>query len=228
MKKGYIFSFIFGLMVATTVTVVASNLNASEIDYKNTKVSDALDTLYQRSTYTEYNGTTTITPSTEIQTLNTNNKLLKNNLTINAIPSTYKNLSTVTDFTASDLIYGKTAYNSNGELITGSIIGGNCVYGTITCTDTAGDLIKIVDFNPSVLDLYWDNTSYATNIVINFNRSSSNTQGYRSFYNKTTSSWTHGTYIITDNFDYNSTTGAFSFKNWQLTRGATGYYIACR
>ncbi len=112
-----VIAFIIGLIISGA-TVYA--INASEITYNDTTVASALDTLYQRSTYTEYSGLTTITPTATAQTLETNNKLLKSNITIDAIPSTYKNLSTASNFAAGDLASGKTAYDSDGNLVIGT------------------------------------------------------------------------------------------------------------
>ena len=136
MKKGYIVSFILGAIIFSGVTVLATNaINANEVTYKNTTLDSALDTLYERSTYTEYAGSTTVTPGTTEQILSTNNKLLKSNITISAIPSSYKKLSTATNFAASDLLTGKKAYNSNGELITGTMIVPECS-NNVTCGDS--------------------------------------------------------------------------------------------
>ena len=118
--KSRIFQFIVTAIIFTGIGVLADNLNASEVNYNDTTVEEALDTLYERSTYTEYTGPTTVIPSTSVQTLQTKNKLLKGIITIDAIPSTFKDLSTASDFEASDLLSGKKAYNSNGVLVEGT------------------------------------------------------------------------------------------------------------
>lgn len=64
---------------------------------------------------------TTITPSTTSQTAVAANKYTTGVVTVAAIPSTYKNLTTTTNATASQILNGYTAYNSSGSLITGSI-----------------------------------------------------------------------------------------------------------
>ena len=68
MKKNVLF-MLFGMIIATVTIVIADNLNASEIDYRDTKVDQALDTLYQKTTATEYDGSIEVTPSTAQQTL---------------------------------------------------------------------------------------------------------------------------------------------------------------
>ena len=47
MKKGYIISFILGLIVMAGIGVYA--INANQINYKSTTVDQALDNLYQRT-----------------------------------------------------------------------------------------------------------------------------------------------------------------------------------
>ena len=47
MKKGYVISFLLGLIVMTCIGVYA--INASEITYKESNVEDALDTLYGKA-----------------------------------------------------------------------------------------------------------------------------------------------------------------------------------
>ncbi len=152
MKKNILFMFI-GMFIMAGIVVAADNLSASEVDYRDTKVDQALDTLYQRSTYTEYDGSTEVTPSATQQTLSTNNKLLKNNITINAIPSTFKELTQTTTVTANNLISGITAYDNNGNLITGTM-GTNCVVGTFNCTGnchtSTGMTLTGLDFVPTI------------------------------------------------------------------------------
>lgn len=138
--KNPIFVFLLGIIVAESINVIADTLSASEIDYRDTKVDQALDTLYQRSNYTEYDGSVVVTPSEVQQTLETNDKLLKSNITIQAIPTSYleeaaslqaqldslsvvtKTLTFTTSTTAQtinlgfkpDSIYCISKYNSNG------------------------------------------------------------------------------------------------------------------
>ena len=103
MKKGYIVSFILGAIIFSGVTVLATNaINANEVTYKNTTLDSALDTLYERSTYTEYAGSV--------------------NITINPIPPTYKELNTLTnELTSSDLLSGKQAYKADGTIVNGNV-----------------------------------------------------------------------------------------------------------
>ena len=124
MKKGYIISFILGAIIFGSIGVVATTqILSQDVTYGNTNVKAALDTLYTKAK-PDYTGDTTVTPTTSSQTLLTNNKILKSNITIGAIPSTYKNLSTATTVIASKLLVGETAYNNLGELITGTANGG--------------------------------------------------------------------------------------------------------
>lgn len=63
----------------------------------------------------------TITPTTASQTAVAANTYVTGAITVAAIPSSYKQLSTTTTATAADILEDETAYNSNGELITGSM-----------------------------------------------------------------------------------------------------------
>lgn len=66
-----------------------------------------------------YNGATTITPDTTGQTLSTAGKYNSSDITIDPIPSQYKD-TTGTDAMAGDILDGKTAVNTTGK-ITGTI-----------------------------------------------------------------------------------------------------------
>jgi hypothetical protein len=127
MKKNLLILLI-GLIVGITSTVIASNYLASEITYNDTTVENALNELYDLSNAAIYTGSTNITPTESEQILNTNGKRLSDNITIGAIPNTYKNLSTETTATSTDILSGKTAYDSLGNLITGGI-STDCVSG---------------------------------------------------------------------------------------------------
>ena len=126
-----IIAFILGALIFGSTGVIAATLLANNVSYDNTNsginstnVQGAIDELYTKAntTYDEYSGTTTYTPTTSTQTVPTNNKLMKSDITINAIPSSYKNLSTTTTATASDIVSGKTAYNNSGTLLTGTYV----------------------------------------------------------------------------------------------------------
>lgn len=64
---------------------------------------------------------TTITPSTASQTAVAANRYTTGAVTVGPIPSTYKQLSSTTTATAANITVGETAYNSNGQLITGEL-----------------------------------------------------------------------------------------------------------
>lgn len=150
MKKT-IFGMFLGIVVTLSVVGVYA-LTASEIEYKNDKsVEDAIDALYG-SVKPEYTGSTTVTPSTTAQTLSTENKVLTSDITVSAIPSNYKDLTSASDFSASDLLSGKKAYNNLGELITGTAsITGEGTYwkkGTVSTVLSANGTIT-VGFRPS-------------------------------------------------------------------------------
>ena len=117
--KNPIFTFIIGAIIFSGITlVIATTVSSHDVTYKNTTVEDAIDDLYSKAK-PEYIGNITVTPTTSEQVLSTNNKILKSNITINPIPSTFKELSGEANFTADDLVAGKKAYNNNGELIIG-------------------------------------------------------------------------------------------------------------
>ena len=126
-RKSNIFSFLLGAVIFSGITgVTAYTILASDVGFtpknnswKVDNLSDAIDDLYAKAKPT-YTGTTTFTPTTSNQVIATGNKILTSDITINAIPSTYKNLTTTTTATANDLLSGKTAYDNLGNLITGN------------------------------------------------------------------------------------------------------------
>ncbi len=141
MFKSRIFIFVLGMIISTSIYVVADNLLASEVDYRDTKVDQALDTLYTTAT-------------------------------------TYKNLTPLqNELTASDLLSGKKAYNSNGEVIEGTstkayteeeyqafgdtrFLEGRNTISTGTFTATAGDNIMNIGFVPKKLVVTNDANRY--------------------------------------------------------------------
>lgn len=55
----------------------------------NISVNAEMATLIRTTNYEEYSGVTTVTPSEEIQTLQTEDKVVLENIIINPIPSNY-------------------------------------------------------------------------------------------------------------------------------------------
>ena len=113
MKKS-IMGFILGSIIFSRITSVAAySILAKGISYtpSNTNwevddMSDVLDALYTNIN-PKYTGVTEVTPSQSSQTLNTKDKALTKNITINPIPSTYKNLTSATTVSVSDIVSDK-------------------------------------------------------------------------------------------------------------------------
>ena len=92
------------------------------------------------------------TPTSESQTISTGGKYLNGNIKINAIPSSYKDLSTATNFIANDLLAGKKAYNSDGTLVEGTalITGEGSYWKTGTINITTDNFYTVnIGFKPS-------------------------------------------------------------------------------
>ena len=129
-KKSNILSFVLGAIIFSGITSVAAytlfandiGFNPRDNNWHVDNVKDAIDDLYDKAK-PDYSGETTFTPTTSSQTIATRNKILRSNITINAIPSNYKKLSQTTTASANDISNGKTAYDSNGDLITGNNLG---------------------------------------------------------------------------------------------------------
>ena len=122
---------------------------SDKVDYsEGVTVKDKIDDLYTK-VKPSYTGSTTITPATSTQTLSTNGKVLNSNITINPIPSSYKELTTTTDVSANSLLSGVKAYTSDGELVTGNIstdcVSGNFVWQSSYSTNG----YQIANFKPS-------------------------------------------------------------------------------
>ncbi|MBE6160631.1 MAG: hypothetical protein E7158_00215 [Firmicutes bacterium] len=217
--------FVLGALIFSSISVYAAGkYYAKDIEYtpKNSSfnvdnMADALDALYTK-VKPEYTGATEVTPSQSSQTLNTKDKALTKNITINPIPNTYKNLTTQTNATASDIVSGKTAYDNNGNLITGNF-SGTCVEGSFactTCSTTEGQ--QILAFKPSKFVVY-GTTNYKIIMFYDENFTGNNfwvTQSNGSYnFNAPISK-----FIKNDKFIMNSSSSDWNNK--------TIYYIACR
>ena len=175
-RKSNIFSFLLGAVIFSGITgVTAYTILASDVGFtpknnswKVDNLSDAIDDLYAKAKPT-YTGTTTFTPTTSNQVIATGNKILTSDITINAIPSTYKNLTTTTTATANDLLSGKTAYDNLGNLITGNLSNG-CIVNRVTCSScntTSGQ--ELADFWPSQFAIYGVDASSNAKMVWYYN-----------------------------------------------------------
>ena len=136
-NKNIIFAFILGGILFSGVTYAATLL-ATNITYDNTNsgitstnVQGAIDELYTKAnsnSYEEYTGSTSYTPSGSVQTIPTYNKVLKSNITIDAVPSNFVELSSAANVTSNTILSGYKGYNGTGELVTGTL-STNCVGG---------------------------------------------------------------------------------------------------
>ena len=110
----------------TTINITADKILSGNSAYNGngTLVNGNIET-YTNTAQTP----TTVTPTTSQQVLPTNGKYISSDITINAIPSSYKELTTTTTVAANKLLNGETAYDNLGNLITGTI-STNCVKGT--------------------------------------------------------------------------------------------------
>lgn len=149
MNKKVILAFILGVLISGVSVYAATNYLASEIVYNNTTVENALNELYDLSNASVYTGETNITPTEADQTISSNGKRFTSDITIGAIPNTYKNLTSNTTVDATKLLDGVTAYNSNGELVTGSA-STDCVRinKTFASNEVEKD-IQLTSFSPN-------------------------------------------------------------------------------
>ncbi len=219
--KNPIFMFILGAIIFSSITVIATNIVASDVTYSDTTVDAALDNLYSKAKPT-YTGNITFTPSDTIQTILTNNKVMTSDITINAIPSTYKNLTTTTDVDSSKLLGGVKAYSNDGELITGNL-STDCVYSSYV--KAANTQLNInFGITPSTYVIWYKIPSVSVSGYITYDKSVSKISNV--VYNSGTGEIWDGAgvfmlnnSVLTTNL---STTGNLYKSN------TTIYYMACK
>ena len=182
-------------------------------------VKEALDYFYNNKiNYEDYDNTYEITPSTNTQTLQTTNKLLEKNITINEIPNTYKNLTTLTTATSSKILNGYTVYNSNGQLITGTA-SPECVSGSYT--KTANNQVTI-DFG-LVPSFYIINiSSHEGRVSIIYNKNEDSNVKVIRHYDDSFDTWNYITLDETKVTTQASLTGGIYQKAQKVT------YMACK
>ena len=139
------------------------------------------------------------------------------------ISNTYKNLNTQTTAQAGDILNGKTAYDNNGNLITGTHSSGSCISSSFICDSgcdgNAGQ--NIIDFRPSYFVLsgtqseygYWWFSIYDATV------STTNTKYYDQFGNYSDDVASAGGLIISNN-------GVVIKNQEQLNKRM--YYVACQ
>ena len=69
--------------IADSIVAVSPEINA------NIEVDAEMANLIRTTNYEEYSGETVVTPSAEVQVLQTGNRVVLENITINPIPSNY-------------------------------------------------------------------------------------------------------------------------------------------
>ena len=223
MKKT-VLTLLIGLVIGIAGTVIASNYLASEIVYNDTTVEDALNELYDRSNASVYTGETSITPTEAEQTISSNGKRFTSDITIGAIPNTYKNLTSNTTVIPERLFEGVTAYNNLGELVTGSI-NPNCVGGNYV--KSSNSFINIdVGFKPS---------KFFVQFVV---KSGGNLHNI--IYNSSLSSTSYDHYFASDGTFANTQTDILTISNNKIIDSSnqtdsnryknsyTVYYMACK
>ena len=148
--------------LATPVTATASDLLYGKTAYKQ-------DGTIVTGTINTYNGNTNITPTTSSQTIETSGKYVGNNITVGAIPSSYKNISDTTITTSSDILNGLVAYKADGTKITGTGTH-NCVKGSFSCTTTNGCTnstgYPFLDFMPTTMSIITSNNNVINELSI--------------------------------------------------------------
>ena len=135
-----LFIFMLGVIISGS-SVYAATLLASNVSYDNTNSGISANNV-QGAIDVLYNKA--------------------NNPTI---PSNYKDLSTVTTATSSDILLGKTAYNNLGEILIGSTSVTDCIKGTVVinsnATTSSGQLF--LNFVPSIVLWQLSNSEYELN-----------------------------------------------------------------
>lgn len=141
------------------------------------------------------------------------------------VHETYKNLNINTDFTANDLISGKTAYNSNGELVTGNLEH-NCVNGTIN-KPASSQLNIYLDFVPKSFIIYMKNP-LSDNLISSFeyNQLTKKVYAHHIDSNSQVTSNESSVFSISGNNIVSSF--ATNSSNGYYKASTTVYYTACK
>ena len=221
MKK-YLVGFLIGTILSGGIVLAATKIDADKVDYsEGVTVKDKIDDLYTK-VKPNYTGSTTITPSTSTQTLSTNDKVLNSDITINPIPSSYKNLTTTTSVNANNLLSGVKAYTSDGTLITGTASITDCISGTYV--KPANSQINLsIGFMPSRLVLGYFVLSDNGYGYVLYDESEDATFYFAKPYSKEVTVSGSGYSFTNKKLISNYATSSQTYKN-----EVTYYYIACK
>ena len=155
----------------TNVASALDNLYTKSLTYKNLDQAttvDAYKLLANETAYSSsghlvtgaiqtYNVNGHVTPGSTEQSVATAGKYVDNNIIIDPIPSNYKLLNTPTTAQVNNILSGFTAYDNDGNLITGTL-STNCVKGYFD--KSANSQISInFGFNPSSFTFIFTNDS---------------------------------------------------------------------
>ena len=133
--------------------------------------------------------------------------------------ATLKNLTQTTTVASNNLVNGITAYDNNGNLITGNL-NTNCESGSLVWDQNKVDNgYTLLNYKPTILVIYNTNTNNADNIYYYNSNVSSDFQ----FRGDSTPAWTSGAY---ERITINDNNVVLSWGSGRLNK--TIYYTACR
>ena len=173
------------LSVYATITYTANQITYTKTNNQEVTLDSALNELYASANNQVYSGTYTFTPSSTVQTISTKDKLLKNNITINAAPEKVKSFTVCGNESTPKTINTnfKTNYISCSILNVGGInqliiynknISTSKAYRINSVRDDITDISKM-NANARSSDTPVDLANYFTinnnNLIINFNPS---------------------------------------------------------
>ena len=215
-----------GIVYAATISAKDVTYTPKDINWKVDNVNDAIDGLYTRAmngTYDEYSGNTTYTPNNNTQTIYTNNKLLKSNITINPIPNTYKNLTQNTTAVANNILSGYTAYNNLGELITGNLATDCVRFKHILTQSDSNNGFYASNFKPNYYVIY-ANSSVNNKFIWYYNSDISTT----SFYSARITDNNVGQTTFASQSSFTIDNNGLKIKPGSPWIGSTFYIIVCK
>ena len=209
-----------GLGAIIAVSIPAGSVTYSPADTSwqgiNT-VEKALNSL--KSSVGTYNSSS-VTPSTTVQNLQTKGKVASTDITVAAIPSEYKKLNATT-VEPKAILAGKTAYNGQGQLITGT--GTRCVSGSVPVTssiNTSSGLNLNTSISPTMFMVAY--FSYGVGFVDVYVKSYNSNNYYEYKWNNAAGS----SFNISTYYNLSGKLNVHGYST-QPSSNSTAYYLAC-